>query len=67
MEELKITQDQVSAKRKYMSPRVSMEIIVLEHSIAAGSTNVSVGGPQDSSQPDIIDQGLDERTYDMEF
>ncbi|WP_262885735.1 hypothetical protein [Sphingobacteruim zhuxiongii] len=44
-----------------------MEIIVLEHSIAAGSNNVSVGGPQDSSQPEIIDQGLDERTYDMEF
>ncbi|MGN0020766.1 MAG: hypothetical protein ACI35Z_08235 [Sphingobacterium hotanense] len=67
MEGTKIKQDEVSKKREYISPRVVMEIISLEHSIAAGSANVSVGGPQDSSQPEIIDQGLDERPFDMEF
>ncbi|GAA4168188.1 hypothetical protein [Sphingobacterium ginsenosidimutans] len=52
-------------KRRYVAPVISVELIEMEESIAAGST-VSVGGPC-CGQPEIVDQEVDEKNNDLFF
>ncbi|WP_270088428.1 hypothetical protein [Sphingobacterium sp. SYP-B4668] len=53
-------------KRNYVPPVIEVCFIETEEGIAAGSV-VSIGGTDNLGQPDIFDQEVEEKKYDLEF
>lgn len=53
-------------KKKYTPPKIEVIVVELEKGIAAGST-ISIGGPNGASQPDILNQEIDEQKFDINF
>ena len=56
----------MKSKELYLQPQISSLLVALEVGIAKDS-NVSVGGPDGSGTPEIIDQKEEEDIFDINF
>lgn len=55
-------------KAMYSSPIINLILVDVEESIASGSNNaLTIGGPNDSAAPEIIDAPVENNTYDITF
>ena len=52
-------------KKKYISPKLNVQIIKIEEPIANGS-DISYGG-EANGQPDIENQSIEEEEWEVEF
>lgn len=53
-------------KKTYVPPMIEVCFVETEEGIAAGSV-MSIGGADNTGQPDIFDQPVEEQKYDLEF
>lgn len=53
-------------KKTYVPPMIEVCFVETEEGIAAGSV-ISIGGADNTGQPDIFDQPVEEQKYDLEF
>jgi len=61
------TKVEYKSKMIYTKPMVKLEIIQMEHGIAAGSSPVVPGGPDGTNQPDVTDWSTDSKSNDLNF
>lgn len=55
-------------RKEYISPEIKLETVFLENGVAAGSDNeITIGGPNNSSSPDIENAFIEDKTFDITF